>query len=231
MTPEGGAAYVLVSEGDSQHFYRLSFDDGSVEPFGDPSLFAYGIRRSLDTDLVAVSYLDEEGVFYLSLAEGDVVTDPVARPGRDDPGGTYLSGRHYGYGVNDDEWYASSLDGGELVDTNIAEPGEEVFGCMTFTAVNPVDKIAIRHQLPVPGLIFVDLSGPVAQRMAHVLIEEEGSSLSCPIWSKDGTGCLYVEILASGPQRFRIVHWGPDGPTEPETVYEHPFAVPYVIVP
>jgi hypothetical protein len=231
ITPEGGSAWALVAEEGTQRLYRVYFDDGRVEPFGDPSLPAYGIRRGPDSDLVAVTYQDADGLFYLSLAEGDVVTEPVARPNRDDPGATYLYGSRYAYGVGNDEWHIAALDDGELVDTNVAEPGELDFGCMTFISINPPDRIAVRHQQPVPGLFFVDLSDPVARRVAHFPVEDEGSSVMCPVWSKDGSACLYVESLADGTQRFRVVRWGDDGPTESEIVYEHPFAVPYVFVP
>lgn len=232
ITPEGDSAYALVAEGDSQHFHRVFFDDGRVEPYGDQTLRAFGLRRGTNTDLVALTHQDDEGVFYLSLADGDVVTEAEARPNRDDPGPIYLFGNHYGYGVGNGEWRVAALDDGQLVDTVISEAGEEYFGCMTFTAINPTNRIAVRHQLPVPGLIFVDLSEPVARRVAHFLVEDEGSSVSCPLWAVDGSGCLYIELLADGRQRFRVVRWGPDGPSEPETVYESADApVPYLMVP
>jgi hypothetical protein len=141
-------------------------------------------------------------------------------------------GDHYGYGVANDEWHIASLDNGQLVDTDIAEPGEATFGCMTFTAVNPKDRIAVRHQDPDPGLIFVDMSEPEPRRVAEFGVDDPDASLACPLWSIDGSGCVISELLPGGITRFRVVRWGDDGPTEPETVYESTEgAVPQLMVP
>jgi hypothetical protein len=103
---------------------------------------------------------------------------------------------------------------------------------MTFISINPVDKIAIRHMLPEAGLNFIDLSTPVARRVAHLPVEVPGSSVSCPLWSADGTACVYSELSDDGNQRLRLVRWGEDGPTDPETFYESADGpVPYLIMP
>jgi hypothetical protein len=232
MATSGTFAYALVADGDSQKFYRIFIDEGRSEPFGDPSLKADGIRRATDTNLVAVSYRSDDGTLYLALSDGDTLTDPVARPNRDDPGPAYLVGDHYGYGVANDEWHIASMADGQLVDTDIAEPGEGEFGCMTYTAVNPRDRIAVRHQQPVPGLIFVDMSEPEARRVVEFGVDDPDASLGCPLWSIDGSGCVISELLPGGITRFRVVRWGDDGPSEPETVYESTEgAVPYLMVP
>jgi hypothetical protein len=118
--------------------------------------------------------------------------------------------------------FVARASDGSIASSVVSGPEDEGFGCLPliFDGAYDSDRVAFIVSFG-DALVIVDLSQPLAERVARVE-PRHGGHLSCPAWNAERTALAFVEQVEADSRSFLYtVQWPEAGvPAQPELIYE-----------
>jgi hypothetical protein len=133
--------------------------------------------------------------------------------------------------THDAEMHDARIDTSGLVDAIVSDPDRDVVPCILYDYNYPPSKAFHLFSTPKPGIRFIDLDVGGSPIGRSIEASDALATVGCPFFSLANDAAVYVEQTDAGSKLF-LVHFGADGPSEPELVLDSTsFVTPILVHP